>query len=203
MISAVPTGNARMVPQLYHNRLLPIITKSSFTYHSKLWRRMNSCHEGNQGPEKRVDKGLCRWMNETNQNRYHWQNSPFWILTFLDDSARLHPIFSSSDSARVFFFFYRTKSSALRSTTNLGDWSLYSCPPVTGWPSYIPRHWVLFSTTRWTSWVLAAFSVSWSYTQSVRRLGRRISPPQGLYLHIGQHKIKAHMHPCLEWDSNI
>jgi hypothetical protein len=29
-------------------------------------------------------------------------------------------------------------------------------------------------------------------------------PVEGHYLHIGQHKhrINAHRHPCLEWDSN-
>jgi hypothetical protein len=43
-------------------------------------------------------------------------------------------------------------------------------------------------------WALAAFSVSWSYTQSVELLGRGISRSQGRYLHTGQHKhrIKAH-----------
>jgi hypothetical protein len=43
-------------------------------------------------------------------------------------------------------------------------------------------------------WALAAFSVSWSYTQSVGLLGRGISPSQGLYLHTEQkkYKIKAH-----------
>jgi hypothetical protein len=52
-------------------------------------------------------------------------------------------------------------------------------------------------------WALAAFSVSWTYTQSVGLLGRLISPSQGLYPYIKQHKrrINAHRHPCLEWDS--
>jgi hypothetical protein len=42
------------------------------------------------------------------------------------------------------------------------------------------------------------------YTQSEGLLGRGISPSQGRYLHTGQHKhrINAHRHPCLEWDSN-
>jgi hypothetical protein len=42
------------------------------------------------------------------------------------------------------------------------------------------------------------------YTQSVGLLGQGISPSQGLYLQTEQHKhrIKAHRHPCLEWDSN-
>jgi hypothetical protein len=42
--------------------------------------------------------------------------------------------------------------------------------------------------------VLAAFSISWSYTQSVGIPGRGISPSQSLYLHVEQHKhrIKAH-----------
>jgi hypothetical protein len=47
-------------------------------------------------------------------------------------------------------------------------------------------------------WNLAAFSVSWSYTQPVRLLGRGISPSQDRYLH----GINAHRHPCLELDSN-
>jgi hypothetical protein len=53
-------------------------------------------------------------------------------------------------------------------------------------------------------WALVAFSVSWSYTQSVRLLGRGISPSQDPYLHTEQHKhrIYAHRHPWLEWDSN-
>jgi hypothetical protein len=42
------------------------------------------------------------------------------------------------------------------------------------------------------------------YIQSVGLLGRGISPSQGLYLHTEQqkHRINAHRHPCLEWDSN-
>jgi hypothetical protein len=35
-------------------------------------------------------------------------------------------------------------------------------------------------------WPLAAISVSWLYTQSVRLLGGGISPSQGCYLHTGQ-----------------
>jgi hypothetical protein len=40
--------------------------------------------------------------------------------------------------------------------------------------------------------------------QSVRLLGREISPLQGRYLYTGQHKhrIDADRHSCLEWDSN-
>jgi hypothetical protein len=37
-------------------------------------------------------------------------------------------------------------------------------------------------------WTLAAFSVSWSYTQSVGLLEQGIGPSQGHYLHIGEHK---------------
>jgi hypothetical protein len=53
-------------------------------------------------------------------------------------------------------------------------------------------------------WALAGFSVSCTFTQSVELLGRVISPPQGRCLHTWQHKhrINAHRHPCLEWDSN-
>jgi hypothetical protein len=51
---------------------------------------------------------------------------------------------------------------------------------------------------------LAAFSVSWSFAQSVRLPRRGISPPQGRYLHTWQHKhrINANRHSCLKWDWN-
>jgi hypothetical protein len=42
------------------------------------------------------------------------------------------------------------------------------------------------------------------FAQSVGLLVQGISPSQGRYLHRGQHKhrINAHRHPCLKWDSN-
>jgi hypothetical protein len=42
------------------------------------------------------------------------------------------------------------------------------------------------------------------YTQSAGLLGRRISQSKNLYLYTEQHRhrISAHRHPCLEWDSN-
>jgi hypothetical protein len=43
-------------------------------------------------------------------------------------------------------------------------------------------------------WALAAFSVSWSCTQSVGLLGRGISPSQGLYLYTEQHKHRTNAH---------
>jgi hypothetical protein len=51
---------------------------------------------------------------------------------------------------------------------------------------------------------LGRFFNSLIYTQSVELLGRGISPPQGRYLLTEQHKhrINAHRHPCLAWDSN-
>jgi hypothetical protein len=41
---------------------------------------------------------------------------------------------------------------------------------------------------------LAAFSVSWSDTQSVGLPGRGISPSQGFYLHKEQHKHRINAH---------
>jgi hypothetical protein len=48
------------------------------------------------------------------------------------------------------------------------------------------------------------FSFVIFFTQTIGLLGRVISPSLGLYLHTEQHKhrIKAHRHPRLEWDSN-
>jgi hypothetical protein len=39
-------------------------------------------------------------------------------------------------------------------------------------------------------WVLAAFSLSWSFTQSVGLFRRGISQSQGRYLYTGQHKCR-------------
>jgi hypothetical protein len=51
---------------------------------------------------------------------------------------------------------------------------------------------------------LGRFSGFLIYIQSVELLGREISPSQGDYLRTEQHKhrINAHRHPCLEWDSS-
>jgi hypothetical protein len=53
-------------------------------------------------------------------------------------------------------------------------------------------------------WALATFSVSLSFMQPVALLERGINPSQGRYLHTGhhKHKINAHKHSCLKWDSN-
>jgi hypothetical protein len=48
--------------------------------------------------------------------------------------------------------------------------------------------WSIFVSTVLFCWSLAAFSISWSYTQLVRLLGRGISPSLGRYLHTEQHK---------------
>jgi hypothetical protein len=45
-------------------------------------------------------------------------------------------------------------------------------------------------------WALAVYSVPWSYTQSVRVLGRGISPLQGIY-YTEQHKLRINAHRYL------
>jgi hypothetical protein len=45
-------------------------------------------------------------------------------------------------------------------------------------------------------WALAAFSVSWFYTNSVGLRRKAVNYTQH------KHTINAHRHPCLEWDSN-
>jgi hypothetical protein len=46
-------------------------------------------------------------------------------------------------------------------------------------------------------WALAAFSVSWSFTQSVGLLARGISSSQGRYLHTEQHKNRINTHTSM------
>jgi hypothetical protein len=41
-------------------------------------------------------------------------------------------------------FLYWARSSALHPTPTWGTRSVYLCSPVTGWPSYNPRHWIAF-----------------------------------------------------------
>jgi hypothetical protein len=52
-------------------------------------------------------------------------------------------------------------------------------------------------------WTLAVLSVSWSFTQSGEFLERRISPSQGRYLHIGQHKQRINAHRDIHASSGI
>jgi hypothetical protein len=71
----------------------------------------------------------------------------------------------------------------------------------------IANEWIFYYNYGYAAvcWALAAFPVSWSYTQSVGLLGQVISPLQGRYLHTEQHthRKNAHnRHSCLEWDSN-
>jgi hypothetical protein len=78
----------------------------------------------------------------------------------LKDSARFvhsweldHPVSTSLDFATVIFLDSKVVSLASSPST----WrtrSLYLCPPVTGWPSYTPRHRIPFpspSATRRTT----------------------------------------------------
>jgi hypothetical protein len=46
-------------------------------------------------------------------------------------------------------------------------------------------------------WALAAFSDSWSFTQSAELLGGGISPSQGRYLHTGQYKNRINAHTSI------
>jgi hypothetical protein len=67
------------------------------------------------------------------------------------------------------------RSSYLRVTSGPGQWKIFLL------------QWFL-SYLCFYSPLLAAFSVSWSFTKSVGFLRRGISPYEGRYLHTGQHK---------------
>jgi hypothetical protein len=71
-------------------------------------------------------------------------------------------------------------------------------PPV-NIRKYLPTYLSIYGSTA-LCWALATFSVFWPSTQSLGLLGRVISPSQGRYLHIGQHKhrINAQRHPCFK-----
>jgi hypothetical protein len=78
---------------------------------------------------------------------------------------------------------------------------------------------VIYASTDFC-WALAAFPSSWSFTQTVELLGLGISPSQGRYLYIEQHKhtdirassgIRTHDHSlwagedswCLEREATV
>jgi hypothetical protein len=76
-------------------------------------------------------------------HHHHRQNSPFRAMAFL----RRFRVFTSWISQQQFI--YTVRPSALRPTflpLTRRVRSLYLCPPVTGWPSYTPRHRVSFSS---------------------------------------------------------
>jgi hypothetical protein len=77
------------------------------------------------------------------------------------------------------------------------------CPCMSSSIHYLSIYLSIYGSTA-LCWTLAAFSVSWSFTQSVGLFGREIIPSQGRYLHTEQHKrrINTHIHPCLKRDSN-
>jgi hypothetical protein len=74
-------------------------------------------------------------------HHYRWQDSPFWATTF-------HRRFYQIASGFYFFgfcdkFFTDQGCQPCFQLPALTKF-LYLCPPVTGWPSYTPRHQVLF-----------------------------------------------------------
>jgi hypothetical protein len=78
--------------------------------------------------------------------------------------------------------------------------------PLCCWVStQINENWELNYGSTVLCWVLAAFSVSWSYTQSVGLFGSGNSPSQSPYLHTEQHRhrINAHRYPGIESEPTI
>jgi hypothetical protein len=68
----------------------------------------------------------------------------FELQPSLEDSARsVHPVSTSLDFATVIFL---QSNVSLASNAQPGGPGLCLCPPVTGWPSYTPRHRVPFSS---------------------------------------------------------
>jgi hypothetical protein len=69
-------------------------------------------------------------------------------------------------------------------------------------PIYLSIYLSIYGSTALVD--LGSFFSFLIYTQSVGLLGRGISPSQGRYLHKKkhQHRINAHRHPCIEWESN-
>jgi hypothetical protein len=87
-----------------------------------------------------------------------------------------------------------------------GAFSVANCSTHYQYPTRLAVLPVITEKYRSTAlcWALAAFSDTWSFTQSIGLLGWGISSPQGRCLHTGKHKrrIKSHKHPSFKWDSN-
>jgi hypothetical protein len=103
----------------------------------------------------------------------------------------------------------KTRPSATSCTTNPTCPDLGSNPgrrggkPATNRLSYSTAYSSIYLSI-YGSTGLAAFSVSWSFTQSVGLLWRGISPSQGRYLHTGQHTHTTNSQPTslAQVDSN-
>jgi hypothetical protein len=86
----------------------------------------------------------------------HGDNFTFYLFTSLEGSVRfvhswdLHsPVFTLLDFATLIFFTEQDRQPCVQTPTSRSR-SLYLCPPVTGWPNYIPRLRVPFSKTSTT-----------------------------------------------------
>jgi hypothetical protein len=98
-----------------------------------------------------INKGRHRMMYH---HRHHWQNNPFWAAAF---QRRFLQDLSLRLSGFHFFRFCNINSfteQGCQPCIQPPTWrtrSLYLCLPVTGWPSYTPRHRVPFSLSFMTS----------------------------------------------------
>jgi hypothetical protein len=128
----------------------------------------------------------------------HWQRGTLYsqrlALTSPTSGCRAVGIIRSRTQATVFYYYYYYYYYYCNTTIVIRK----SLCCVCNWPcsrwlgTYVTKNWTeLNYGSTVLCWALAAFSVSWSRTQSVGLLGWRISPSQGLYLHTGQHKHKV------------
>jgi hypothetical protein len=95
-----------------------------------------------------------------------------------------------------------TRNSLRKHGSNCNTWEVWDMCQHT-WSTYLPTYPSIYGSTV-RCWTLAVFfPVSWFFTRSVGLLERGISPSEGRYLQAGQHKhrIYAHRHPCVKWDS--
>jgi hypothetical protein len=73
------------------------------------------------------------------------KTAPFWATAFLRRFCHTASGFHFFGFRNNNFFTEQGRQSCVQPPTGTIK-SLYSCPPVTGWPSYTPRHWVPFSS---------------------------------------------------------
>jgi hypothetical protein len=120
-----------------------------------------------------------------------------WLLTFRSEST-----------TSIFRVKGRQCNIITRKTTIVKSFIVQSVHTVVNWNrSGKRRKSIYLSVCLWLYSPLldlGRFSVPESYTQSLGLFRRRISPSKRLCLYTEQyiHRINAHRHPCLEWDSN-
>jgi hypothetical protein len=107
---------------------------------------------------------------------HYWQNSPFWAIAFLRRFCQIGLFLAIHFFGFRNNFFTEQGRQPCAQPPNMKIMFPYLCPPVTGWPSYTPRHrthFILPFTTHMVT--VEVFWILFRYSYSCNRPWRPIS----------------------------